>query len=158
MTSEAEPSPEPVVQPVVGARTVILEAVDAGPIVFHDRPPPEPDRTAIDAFATQVGDWLDAHLTDLQAGGDGRLDEVAAPGLLDGDPATVLDVTAELTGPDRPVTDALYHVVVSHEGAPIWARVTVLVGTEGGATARVGFVFEPGPRLVAAGPHPEVTA
>ena len=158
VTATPSTTPQPSIEPVAGQSTVVIEGVDAGPIVFHDRPAPEADQAAIDGLASAVRTWLDRHLTDLQAGGPGLLEEVAAPGLLDGDEPARRAVTDALTGPDRPVEDALYHVVVAHEGAPIWARVTVVVGAADGTVAEAGFVFTPGPELIAAGPQTEVTS
>lgn len=143
--------------PVRGEPTVLVQSTSNGPIVFHDRPRPPADEAAAGAMVKQATDWLDRHLTDLQAGGDGLLAEVAADGLLDGaDPALLASVTGDLTGPDRPVRTALYHVVVAEEGAPAFLRMTALVETTDGRITRTGYVFagaDPAV-LLAAGPDP----
>ncbi|MDP8927677.1 MAG: hypothetical protein M3O70_03630 [Actinomycetota bacterium] len=118
----------------------------AGPVVFHDQPAPPPDDVAVAGFAAAVVGWLDRHLTDLQGGGPGLLAEVAAPGLLTGAPAvSVTAATHALVSPERPVTDAFYHVIVAQEGLPLWARVGVTVRSAEGTTSSAGFVFTPGP-------------
>ncbi len=121
----------------------------AGPIVFHNHPAPPPDSRAVEAFTAAVAGWLDRHLSDLQAGGPGLLAEVAAPGLLAGAPSEpVTAVTGALASPQRPVSQAVYQVVVAQEGPPLWARVNITVQPEGGPPATAGFVFAPGPPLV----------
>ncbi|MDP9022136.1 MAG: hypothetical protein M3N57_05425, partial [Actinomycetota bacterium] len=119
--------------PVRGEATVLVQSTFNGPIVFHDRPRPPADEATAAAMVQRATDWLDRHLTDLQAGGGGLLAEVAADGLLDGaDPALLTSVTRDLTGPDRPVRTALYHVVVAEEGSPQFLRMTALVETTDG--------------------------
>lgn len=142
----APPSPP---GPVYGEANIDVVSSSAGPIVFHNRPAPPPDDAAIAAFAAGLVGWLDRHLTDLQAGGPGLLNEVAAPGLLDGASAgPVTAVTGALASPQRPVANAFYHVVVAQEGPPLWARVNVTVQALEGAPAYAGFVFTPGPPLM----------
>lgn len=153
------PAPTPSVGPVDGEADVIVVAADPSSLVFNDRTTPEPDQAAIDAFAQQVDDWLNAHLTALQDGDEGRLEEVAAAGLLDGADPEVLDaITTDLTSPDEPVDHARYHLVVAHSGVPLWVRAHVIVVDREGDAREVGFVFTPqdgdGPSLVAAGPGP----
>lgn len=158
-TSTPTPAPSPTAGPVDGDTNVVVVAADPNSLVFNDRPTPEPDQAAIDAFAEQVDGWLDEHLTALQDGGAGLLSEVAAPDVLDGaDPGTLDAVTTDLASPDAPVDHARYHLVVAHSGAPLWMRAHVTVVSRDGAAREVGFVFMPaddgGPTLVAAGPGP----
>lgn len=148
-------TPSPTPEAVRGHLTLVVDAADPGPIVFHDRPEPEPDGAAVEALAGQVTEWLDAHLTDLQAGGDGLLGDVAAPGLLTGASSDAVGaVTSGLASPGRPVAAAQYHVVVVHDGQPRYARATIAVRSSSGRVARGAFVFvDRGElRLVATGP------
>lgn len=121
-----------------------------------DRAEPEADPAAVEQAASRVAEWLDAHLTALQDGGKGRLQEVAAPGLLEGAPPEVVDaVTAALAGPDQPVGSATYLIRVAHTDAPQWVRATANVTSEEGETRTAQFVFEIAEDaivLVAAGP------
>lgn len=152
-------SPTP--SPVRGEATVVVTSTHPGPIVFHDQPAPPGDEAAIAAAVERVTGWLDRHLTDLQSGGGGLLSDVAAPGLLDGAPPELTaSVTTRLTGPERPVRTALYHVVVAQEGHPQFLRVTALVETDTGTITRTGFVFGPADPLVllAAGSDDRETA
>ncbi|HEX2027957.1 MAG TPA: hypothetical protein VHF25_08165 [Nitriliruptorales bacterium] len=127
----------------------MVTSTHPGPIVFHDQPAPPGDEAAIAAAVQRVTGWLDRHLTDLQSGGAGLLNEVAAPGLLDGAPPELTaSVTTRLTDPDRPVRTALYHVVVAQEGPPQFVRVTAVVETEAATITRTGFVFGGGDPLV----------
>lgn len=141
--------------PVRGEVVVTADVADPGPIVFHDRPAPEPDTAAIEAFASDIAGWLNDHLTALQGGRRGRLETVAADGLL-GETASAgarRAVTTDLASPEAPVMTARYHVVVVHDGAPSFARVDVTVSHPDGTTSEAGFVFTPDepPTLVAAG-------
>lgn len=152
------PTPSPTAEPVDGEPTVTVVAADPNSLVFNDRATPEPDEAAIDAFAAQVERWLDEHLTSLQDGDEGRLEEVAASGLLDGvDPAMLDAVTSDLTSPDAPVERVRYHLVVAHSGQPVWMRARVTVVDRDGTAREVGFVFTPeaggAPTLLAVGPE-----
>lgn len=157
-TASPSPSPSPTFGAVDGLETVVVVAADPNSLVFNDRATPEPDEAAIHAFAAQVNLWLDEHLTALQDGGDGALDEVAVAGLLDGADPTVVDaVTTALASPDTPVAHARYHLVVAHSGAPVWLRAHVTTVDPDGGEHVAGFVFVPEPaglRLIAAGPGP----
>lgn len=107
-------------------------------------------------FVHAVGDWLDAHLDDLQRGGRGRLDDVAAPGLL----ATATDVdvaavTSSLTSAAAPVASAVYRLDATYEDAPEWLTATVEVTRRDGTVGAATLVFVPGPsgpELVLFGP------
>lgn len=144
---------------VTGAATLEVKSVHHGPAVFNAGDPrhaaPPADVAAINAFVVAVQGWLDRHLTDLQAGGQGLLGEVAAPGLVDGSsPEAVAAVTTQLAGAQRPVTAARYAFVVAETGAPQWLHVTADVEA-GGTVATAQFVLVPGdprPSLVASGP------
>lgn len=157
--TSATPS-TPAVEPVEGQADVVVTVADSGPIVFHDRPAPEPDQAAIDAFTDAARQWLDDHLTALQDGEDGgRLDEVAAEGVMDAASPDLVDaVTTDLASPDTPVEQASYHLVVAHSGAPLWLRAHVSVVDRDGTGHIVGFVFTPaesnGASLIAFGPGP----
>lgn len=154
-------SPSPVRRsagPVQGEREVETFAVSNEQAVW-DRAQPEADPAAVQQAASRVADWLDAHLTALQDGGEGRLQEVAAPGLLEGAPPEVVDaVTTALAGPDRPVESATYMIRVAHTDAPQWVRATANVTGGQGGTRTAQFVFEIAEDaivLVAAGPGEE---
>lgn len=158
-TPTPAPAPTPTVGPVDGEAEVVVVAADPNSLVFNDRATPEPDHAAIDAFAAQVDGWLDEHLTSLQAGDEGALEEVAAAGLLDGaDRSTLDEVSTDLTSLDAPVDHAGYHLVVAHSGRPLWLRAHVIVVDREGAAREAGFVFTPeeggDPTLVALGPGP----
>lgn len=116
----------------------------------------DPDQETIDAFADALVAWLNGHLGDLQSGGPGDLEAVAADGLLDGaDDATVAAVTSRLADRDNPVEAAEYHIQIGHRGEPQWARADVRVTLRDGGTRRALFTFEAGddgPILIAAGP------
>lgn len=165
----ADPSPSPTptetpttpdVEPVSGAVELDVRSVHNGAAVFNAGDPnarvPSPDEAAIQAFVQAVQDWLNRHLTDLRAGGEGLLAEVAAPGLLAGAaPEAVVAVTTALTGQDRPVSSATYRFLVAEAGPPQWCRVTVDVAGPDGSVAAAEFVFTPGdprPVLLGAGP------
>lgn len=144
---------------VTGVAALEIKSVHHGPAVFNAGDPrhaaPPPDAAAINAFVVAVQGWLDRHLSDLQAGGQGLLGEVAAPGLVEGSsPEAVAAVTTALAGPERPVTAARYAFVVAETGGPQWLHVTADVDA-GGTVATAQFVLVPGdphPTLVAAGP------
>lgn len=156
-TTSASPTPTPraTTAPVRGDRRVETFAVSNEQAVW-DRSQPDADPAAIEQAAVRVGDWFDAHLTALQDGSEGRLQEVAAPGLLDGAPPEVVAaVTTALAGPDQPVGSATYEILVAHTDAPQWVRATVTVTGEEGATRTAQFVFEIAEDaivLIAAGP------
>lgn len=142
---------------VHGRRLVATRPVANGPVVFHGRRAPAPKAAAVTAFAEATADWLDAHLTDLQRGGSGRLRGVAATGLLRGaSPALLRAVGGALASPDRPVRQARYQLLVAHAASPQWLRAAVEVTAPDGRVVAAQFVFVPGSRgrpvLVAAGP------
>lgn len=105
------------------------------------------DQDAVEATVAAVTAWLDAHLTDVQSGGEGRVVEAG----LEGD---VTVVSGALTGPEHPVTDASYVVTLGARGSPEWVRASVTVEREDGSMTAT-FVFVPegeGVRLIAAQP------
>lgn len=163
-TATPSPTPTPTPPPPVEAERELETVVTShGPIIFprgDDRhPAAEPDVEAVEAFAARVGDWLDAHLTDLQEGGSGQLDRYAA-GLLDAADGEVLaGLTTELATAERPVAEARYRMVVAADGAPQWLHVRLDVtradDAERSAELVVGHV-DAEPRLLAASPvHPD---
>jgi hypothetical protein len=140
--------------PVAGERLPGAHWVDASGLLTHDRAEAgDPD--VVLPFVHAVGDWLDAHLDDLQRGGDGRLDEVAPPALLaTAGAADVLAVTTALASRDRPVATATYRLDASYAGDVEWLTATVEVTDPAGATRAATFVFTPkgdGPELVLLG-------
>lgn len=111
-----------------------------------DQPVPV-DQDAVEATVAATTAWLDAHLTDVQSGGEGRVVEAG----LEGD---VTVVSGALTGPEHPVTDASYVITLGARGSPEWVRASVTVERAGGSTTAT-FVFVPGGedvRLIAAQP------
>lgn len=121
------------------------------PVVFGGKAP-APDKAAAEAFVRKVTALLNTHLTDLVAGGKGRLGHVAAAGLLDSAPTHV--ITGALASPDRPVTSARYEFLVAVDPAPRWLRVTVTTVAPDGRPANAQLIFVPGPVLIGAGPGP----
>jgi cyclophilin family peptidyl-prolyl cis-trans isomerase len=143
------------------AQTCFVERVTVanGPFVFNPgdsmyEVPPDDD-AAIEAFVAQTAEWLDTHLTDLQEGGPGTLEAVAAEGMLDRRHAgSWRAVTSGLAGADRLVESAVYTFVVGVDGDPQWLRVTVETTWEDGDGGAAEFVFVPAdglPTLLAAG-------
>jgi hypothetical protein len=161
---EHEPSPipeptEPALDPVAGIASTSRLSVSNGPVVFtpgdpNNRPPPD-DEEEIARLVGATVDWLDAHLTDLQAGGEGLIHEVAADGLLERRHGEAWRaVTTALSAPDRLVDHAAYDVLVGVDGAPQWLRVTVRTTSKDGNEATAELVFVPAegrPVLIAGG-------
>lgn len=152
----ASPSPTRVqAEPVEGEVEVEVFDTSSSP-VLRGGSGQEPDQEKVDALVEQLVSWLDDHLHDLQRGGQGDLEAVAADGLLDGaDASTLAAVTSRLTSSDRPVDVAKYHVQIAHRGGPEWARVVAKVTGHDGQTRQAHFTFEvtdAQPLLVAAGP------
>lgn len=154
------PSPSPTTPPVAGEATV--EVVDASRTeLLHVAEPVATDDAAVDAFVADVTRWLDDHLTALQRGEPGSLDDSM---LLDGaSPELVAAVTTDLAGPDSVVAAASYTIEVAVAGEPLWATAVVEVAHVDGASAAAELVFAPGeagPDVLAAGPmsHGEAAA
>lgn len=158
----AEPAPAPTTtapatapSPVTvrGERRVTLEPLDPEGLFNADDPdgaPTPPDEDAARRFAAAVADWLDAHLTALNAGRDGRLDAVAPRDL---PRARARAVLGRLASPADPVTTATYDIVVTTDGRPAWAHARVSLTRDGGGR-ELTLVLEPGPNtpvLVGAG-------
>lgn len=149
------PSPRPGTTPVAGERIPGAHWVDSTGLLTQRAPEVGPPDTVL-PFVHQVGDWLDAHLTDLQRGGAGRLDEVAVDGLL----AAATDeelaaVTSGLASPDAPVASATYRLDASYADSSEWLTATVEVTSVTGSTAAATMAFVPGdagPALVLFGP------
>lgn len=162
LEQEPSPTPEPTgpaLVPVAGIASTSRLSVSNGPVVFtpgdpNNKPPPD-DEEEIARLVGATVDWLDAHLTDLQAGGEGLIHEVAAEGLLERrhDDAWRA-VTIGLSAPDRLVDRAAYDVLVGVDGAPQWLRVTVTTTSADGSEATAELVFVPAegrPVLIAGG-------
>lgn len=149
------PSPERTTTPVAGERVPGAHWVDSTGLLTHAASEVGPPDTVL-PFVHEVGDWLDAHLDDLQRGGPGRLDEVAVDGLL----AAATDeelavVTSALASPDAPVADATYRLDGSYAESTEWLTATVEVTSTTGSTSAATMVFVPGgsgPALVLFGP------
>lgn len=111
------------------------------------------NQAAVDAAVDAAVAWLDAHLTDLQSGGPGRVADAGLTG-------DATDASRGLTEPGRPVTTATYRARVGTRGVPDWVAIAVDVERED-ARAGAWFVFLPeddGVRLVAARPDDGTTA
>lgn len=155
--SATPPSPSqtelPPVEPFEPQVTVASRSVNSGAVMDRTQGAAA-DQAAVDAMTGAVTSWLDAHLDDLQRGGEGQLAAVAAPGLLENaDPAIVQEITTGLTSPQDPVRQASYDLEIGHDGAPRWLRATVSVTGAAGQARTAVFVFVPGdngPVLVAA--------
>lgn len=144
--AEAPASPAPssaALAPVVGERVPGAYDVDATGLLAHGRgDPADPD--VVLPFVHAVGDWLDAHLDDLQRGGAGRLDEVAPPALLRAASPSDLDAaTTALATPGRPVARATYRLDASYAGEVEWVTVDVTVTATDGSRAGATLVFVP---------------
>lgn len=149
------PSPTPDLTPVAGERVPGAHWVDSSGLLTPAAPAIGPPDTVL-PFVHEVGDWLDAHLDDLQRGGPGRLDEVAVDGLLAAAGADELAaVTTALASPDTPVAAAVYRLDASYAASTEWLAATVEVVSDTGATSAATLVFVPGgdgPALVLFGP------
>jgi hypothetical protein len=93
------------------------------------------DRAAVDASVAAAVAWVDAHLTDVQAGGSGHVGDAGLPG----DDTTV---ASGLTNPDHPATSVTYRATVGALGAPEWIRMSTAVQREDGEGTAT-FVFLP---------------
>lgn len=91
------------------------------------------DDEAVSSAVDEARAWLDAHLTDVQAGGPGRAE---VPELV-GDAGPV---STGLAGPDHRVTEATYTFTVGVRGAPEWVQSDVVVDREDGRMTAT-FVF-----------------
>lgn len=154
-TPAAVPSPTPELTPVAGERVPAAHWVDASGLLTQRADDVGPSDTVL-PFVHAVGDWLDAHLDDLQRGGPGRLGDVApAPLLAAATDAELASVTSALASPAAPVAAARYRLDAAYEDATEWLTATVEVtGPDGDVTA-VMLVFVPGaagPELVLFGP------
>ncbi|MBW3619267.1 MAG: hypothetical protein KY461_03420 [Actinobacteria bacterium] len=156
-TPLAVPSPSPAreLAAVAGERVPAAHWVDASGLLTQRADEVGPPDTVL-PFVHAVGDWLDAHLDDLQRGGPGRLGEVASPALLaaasDGELAAV---TSALASSGAPVAAARYRLDAAYEDATEWLTATVEVTRTDGAVTVATMVFVPGasgPELVLFGP------
>ncbi|MBW3657402.1 MAG: hypothetical protein KY457_02115 [Actinobacteria bacterium] len=162
-SASTSPPPEPSATPVAGERLPGAHWVDSTGLLTHAAPEVGPPDTVL-PFVHAVGDWLDAHLDDLQRGGPGRLDDVAVDGLLVAATDEELAVvTSALASPDAPVASARYRLDGSYADATEWLTATVEVTSTTGSTRAATMVFVPGdggPALVLFGPAepPEVAS
>jgi hypothetical protein len=95
----------------------------------------EVDGAGLERFATGMARWVDAHLTDLQDGGEG------------GDPGTVLEGPPEalhLADADHPVVRARYLARVGTRGTPEWGELRVSVRLLDGSERTATLAFVPG--------------
>lgn len=147
------PSPTPTPTPVEGQAKI--EIVDLAPTgVGGGVDTPAVRQKAARRFGQAVTDWLDQHLTALQAGAD--LGALKGNPLVRGAPAaTVSAVTTALATPSQLVGKARYAIRVGALGGPQWAQARVVVTDLDGNRHAADFMFEPskaGPRMIAAGP------
>ena len=149
------PSPTPELAAVAGERVPAAHWVDASGLLTQRADEVVPPDTVL-PFVHAVGDWLDAHLDDLQRGGPGRLGAVASPGMLAAaSDAELAAVTSALASPGAPVAAARYRLDAAYENATEWLTATVEVTTTDGAVTVATMVFVPGgsgPELVLFGP------
>lgn len=139
IATEPEPEPEPP-PPVVGelTRTITYDLSVTGTGLYRDGTEDDRrvpiDEAAGEAAVAAAVTWVDAHLSDLQAGGPGGLEGLGLVG------ATELAAGA-LTDPDHVVSAARYAVAVGARGTPEWVRLTADVARSDGTSARAEFVF-----------------
>lgn len=146
-------SPTPDLQQVEGKRTVRVHHLGSRPLLGLGGNP-EPETKAINRAARQVGNWLDAHLDELQRTGAGRFGAIAARQLARADADRTL-VTTHLASPDAPVKAAAYVMDVYHDGSPryLTTRVTVRHPDDSVSRAELVFGLEGGkPELTMYGP------
>lgn len=163
-TATAVPSPAvaptrtPELATVVGERVPGAHWVDSAGLLTHSPGPVGPPDTVLPVVHA-VGDWLDAHLDDLQRGGDGGLADVLAPDLLAGaTPADLAAVTTELASRTAPVATATYRLDAAYHDSTEWVEATVEVTAASGRRAAATLVFVPhgdGLELVLFGPATE---
>lgn len=141
------PTPAPSPSPTYELTTVQGERVPAAYNVtsagmLGPQTRPAPDDAAILDLIHRVGDWLDAHLDDLQRGGPGKLEGMALPGLLaEASPGQLEKVTTALASPEHPVASASYRLAAYHEDTPEWLEAAVSVTHPDGGTAQATLVF-----------------
>lgn len=155
----ASPSPTQALRPVLGERTTTVLPLGSRPLLGLGGNP-EPDQAAIESVVDAVGDWLDAHLDELQRTGQGLWGTIAADGLADADQRGL--VATDLASPDQPVERARYLMTVYVDGAPEYVTTRVEVGHPDGSASEVGLVFvvagDGTPRLSMFGPEPAAKA
>ena len=139
----APPSPSPTVaiEPVVGERQPAAYDISSAGMLGPGSKP-EMDNDAVLAFINAVGDWLDAHLDDLQHGGPGKLDGTAVAGLID-DPATAAPITTDLASPDHPVDHAHYRLAAYYTDTPSYLEAQVRVFWRDGSEHDATMLFTP---------------
>jgi hypothetical protein len=126
------PSPSPTFDAVTGTVTEVTTDVRGRDLGTDDGA--EPDTAAIAAATAEVTSWLDGHLDAVQRGDvRGRLDDVAAPGLLEalGD-AGIASLAAALVPDDSGIGAAAYTLQVQHGRGPVLVAAQVSVRTRAG--------------------------
>jgi hypothetical protein len=144
---EPPPEPEPEEPDAVAGAAEVREVIDlsvtgsglVGSGSSADERVPV-DEGAVDAVVEAITEWLDAHLTDLQAEGDGLVADVGLVGAPE---------AADLAGPGAIIDEATYQFFVGVRGEPEWVRVQVVVVTEEGDqhVAVFGFTGRAEPEL-----------
>ena len=86
-----------------------------------DDAPVSVDDEAVDGLVAAIAQWLDAHLNDLQDGGDGHVEEVGLLGATG---------TGDLAGAGEVIATADYTFHLGVRGTPEWVNVQVRVVTE----------------------------
>lgn len=137
-TASPTPSPTPTLQPVKGQieRRVLSVSSDSDLGLGGDV---KPKRNSLRPAYTQIANWLDRHLDNLQRTGNGRLGQVAPTGLAP--QRTRAPVTTELASPDRPVDSARYTLTAYHDGDVEMVTAAVVVRHPKGPPSRAHFVF-----------------
>ena len=128
------PEPDAVAGTSELAELIDLSVTDSGLVASgsSDNEPVPVDDDAVEERIAAITEWLDAHLTDLQAEGEGLAAEV---GLLGAPEA------AHLAGPGAVIDEATYRFFVGVRGEPEWLRVNVEVTTEEGEQHAAAFAF-----------------
>ena len=144
---EPPPEPEPEEPDPVAGSAELAELIDlsitgsrlVAPGSSADEPVPV-DEDAVDERIAAITEWLDAHLTDLQAEGEGLAAEVGLAGAPE---------AAHLAGPGAVIDEATYRFFVGVRGEPEWLRVQVAVVTDEGEqhVAVFGFTGRAEPEL-----------
>ncbi len=156
----AEPTPSPP-DTVALSHEVHVQSVDDDDVMTKQTPRTPLDEAAITDTAERLVDLLRAHLDDLNAGRDGLLAGLTAPGLLIEDPEIAGLLRTDLADPTNFATEADVAVRLGADGAPKWAEADLDVLRIDGTRARLALVFVVGDdafELVLVGLPDEVAA
>lgn len=138
------PTPSPL-PPVAGERLPSSADIGDGERVEGKDTRDAVDEDAVRAFADAIFDWLDAHLDDLQRGGEGRLADIDGAGVAAGlDDAQRAALTTALANPDQRVAAATYELTAYHDATIEFASVVVTVIDPIGVNRSVTLAFTPG--------------